>query len=335
MAIENKTFILSDESENSYGFKVLTSGIDISRFQKNPVMFYNHNREMGVIGRWENIRFESSRLLADPFFDDTDELGVKIKGKVQKGFIKSASIGIEVIEAENNVVTKCNLHECSVVDIPSNQNALTLYDKLSNKVDDPRSFLLSIKLIKSNQMDLLQRMAELLGLENPTEEAIVSAVQSLIETRRPDQVKNRLNLALTVGLVDKDSFVSLSEMGMKAPVAFSSYMDKLENNHKANLQLKVDGYFRDHARKFRFVSAHDMAEFKKFALKDYETFIRVADLLPDQTSLSERITNSSSSQRPGSGLRTLNDYRKYAPEELRKNPELYQQLLAEEQEKHN
>jgi len=33
-------FILSDESVNSYNFKVITDGIDLERFKKNPVMLY-------------------------------------------------------------------------------------------------------------------------------------------------------------------------------------------------------------------------------------------------------------------------------------------------------
>lgn len=334
MATENKTFILSDETTNSYGFKVITAGIDMTRFQKNPVMFYNHNRELGVIGRWENLRIEGTRLLADPLFDDTDELGIKIRSKVEKGFIKSASVGIEIIEAEGEVVTKCILHECSVVDIPSNQNALTLYDKSSNKVNDPRSFLLSIKLIKSEGMDLLQKLVKLLGLDNPTEEAVISAVQDLIETQRHEVVKNRLNLALTAGMINKDSFVCLSEMAMKAPAAFNSYMDQLENNHKANLQLKVDTYFKEHPKKFHTLVYSDRDALKKFALQDYETFVQVADLLPDRKYLSEMIVNSSLRPRVSSDLKTLSDYRKHAPEELRRNPELYQRLLEEEMNKH-
>ena len=59
------TFVLSDESVNSYGFVVLTEGIDTSAFERNPVMLYMHNRDGNVIGRWENIRKEDKRLLGD------------------------------------------------------------------------------------------------------------------------------------------------------------------------------------------------------------------------------------------------------------------------------
>ena len=89
-----KEFVLSDESPNSYGFKVLTDGIILDRFMANPVMYYKHDRETGVIGRWENIRKQGGKLLGTPVFDRKDELGIRIANKVKDGFIKGASMRI-------------------------------------------------------------------------------------------------------------------------------------------------------------------------------------------------------------------------------------------------
>jgi hypothetical protein len=30
--------------------------IDLSRFLKNPIMFYNHASDKGVIGKWKTVR---------------------------------------------------------------------------------------------------------------------------------------------------------------------------------------------------------------------------------------------------------------------------------------
>lgn len=49
-----KEFLLSDERENCYHFAVSTSGINFTRFNKNPIMLLQHDRNQGVIGRWEN-----------------------------------------------------------------------------------------------------------------------------------------------------------------------------------------------------------------------------------------------------------------------------------------
>ena len=151
---EVKEFVISDESLNRYGFKVLTSSIDLTEFKKNPVMYYNHQRETGVIGRWENIRIEGDKLLAVPIFDINDELGLKISGKVQSGFIRAASIGIqhEVIPSDTDTVVSCELVECSVCDIPANRNALVLYHK-GEPVKDIESHMKLILTKKGNDMN--------------------------------------------------------------------------------------------------------------------------------------------------------------------------------------
>ena len=65
-----KTFILSDGSVNSYGFSVDMTNLHLERFRNNPVMLYNH---YDLIGKWENLRVEDGKLLAEASFMDGDE----------------------------------------------------------------------------------------------------------------------------------------------------------------------------------------------------------------------------------------------------------------------
>lgn len=55
------SFVISDESVNSYGYIVKTDGRDTTAFERNPVMLYMHERKT-VVGRWENIRKEGNKL---------------------------------------------------------------------------------------------------------------------------------------------------------------------------------------------------------------------------------------------------------------------------------
>lgn len=127
------TFIISDESVNADGFVIQTKGIRTERFKKDPVMLYMHAREKGVIGRWDNIRTEGSQLIADAVFDENNPLGKEVKERVDGGFLRSASIGLSVLNYERidgvDTVTDCELTEVSIVDIPSNRNAVKLFDK--------------------------------------------------------------------------------------------------------------------------------------------------------------------------------------------------------------
>lgn len=96
-------------------------------------MLYMHAREKGVIGRWDNIRTEGSQLIADAVFDENNPLGKEVKERVDGGFLRSASIGLSVLNYERidgvDTVTDCELTEVSIVDIPSNRNAVKLFDK--------------------------------------------------------------------------------------------------------------------------------------------------------------------------------------------------------------
>ena len=91
-----KSFVLHDESINTQGFRMLTAGCDLTEFKKNPVMLYNHNDWSRPIGRWEHIRIEGGKILADPVFDMEDKRengGAEIASQVERDFIRMASIG--------------------------------------------------------------------------------------------------------------------------------------------------------------------------------------------------------------------------------------------------
>ena len=78
------TFILSTNDVNSYGFRVLTEGIELPVSGK-LVMLWNHVRANGTdknqilpIGHWVNLRKEGGKLLADPEFDMDDPFAADI-----------------------------------------------------------------------------------------------------------------------------------------------------------------------------------------------------------------------------------------------------------------
>lgn len=140
------TFVLNDEEKvNSYGFRTLNKGIDLKRFKKNPVLLDFHTARgsvINVIGRWTNIRVEGTKLLADAEFDEEDEVALKAKGKVERGFVKGCSMGLdpdrssfELEPVGTWVLKKCELMEASIVAIPSNANAVKLMSKEGIELD--------------------------------------------------------------------------------------------------------------------------------------------------------------------------------------------------------
>lgn len=133
-----KEAIISTESVNSYGSRVLTAGIDISQYEKNPIVLYMHRRgrrEDIPIGVMTNLRVADGVLYGTPKFDDDTEEERIISKKWERGTLRMLSAGLDVMEWSEDpallaqgqtrpTVTKCKLIEVSVVDIGSNDDAL-------------------------------------------------------------------------------------------------------------------------------------------------------------------------------------------------------------------
>lgn len=205
--MESSTFVLADESVNSYGFWLKMDGADLEQFKRNPLMLWMHMRawrgtrdEVLPIGHWENVRVENGTLLADAVFDTDDEFAAAIASKVQKGIIRMASVGITVIETSTDIaylkpgqtretVTKWKLREASIVDLGANDNALSLafYDLDGNPLDlNANNGDCPVELIKpqsqsSNQYDM-KEVAKLFNLsDNATEGDIAQKVKELLD----------------------------------------------------------------------------------------------------------------------------------------------------------
>ncbi len=95
-------FVLIDETLVSYGYWVNVSGIDLKLFKKNPIMLWMHKRasrwdttdNVAPIGRWEDVKVETingiKSITANAVFDEKDEFAMKIKNKIEGGFLKMA-----------------------------------------------------------------------------------------------------------------------------------------------------------------------------------------------------------------------------------------------------
>lgn len=232
-----KEVIISTSGLNCYGGRVLTSGIDLTQFQKNPLLLWMHRRSFDrdamPIGRIDNLRTDGDRLIGTPVFDQNDEFAKKIESKWENGFLRMASAGIEIIETSDapehllqgqtrRTITRCRLEEVSIVDMGGNDEALQLYDRSGKvlklaagedndalpllapeKKDDPSATAPDGKdnnqTNKSTQ-SMNKEILQLLGLsETATEQEAVGALRLLKE--KADKVET-LQLASITAVVD-------------------------------------------------------------------------------------------------------------------------------------
>ena len=203
-----KRIVISDESINSYGFWVVTNGIELEAFLKNPVMLWNHIRGgLGMvndqlpIGYWKDLRVENGVLTGEPVFDETDEFAVKIKKKYEAGVLNACSMGFMPLEWSDAAemlkqgqtratVTRCRLMEISICDIPSNANStVVLYDENSKTINlsDLPNTAIGPKI-----NDMSKEIALKLGLdENASPQACVEAIQKKDERIATLEAENK------------------------------------------------------------------------------------------------------------------------------------------------
>lgn len=315
--MNNITFVVSDESVNSYGMVTLTAGIDTSRFEQNPVMFYMHERAT-IVGRWENIRKEDDKLLADAVFDDTTPIGKQVKDQVEKGFLRAASIGIEIVERKTikgvDTVTKCILNEISIVDVPANENALKLYRRNGRNV---------LRLVE-NVTDLRSAIIDVLGLESDvTDSEILAEIRAL--KNAPDDETIQVEEAIKNGFIESNSRQDFITMARISPKAFNSFLNSEAQKRKRNISVVID-----EAIKTKPIGL----EGKKCLLErvgekcGIDTLAELLSMIPRQRKISDVIRKNYEGW-------TLADFRQYAPEVLKNNPKLYSALLAKESETAN
>lgn len=131
-------FNITNTSVDADNEVVLPKGGNLERYQKNPVVLFGHQTMMPVAKTlW--IKSTPSKILAKAQFTDKTPLSRDTYNLIQEGILNAASIGFTFIEGsaptekelEKNpqwknvfVIRKWELHEWSVISVPSNPEAL-------------------------------------------------------------------------------------------------------------------------------------------------------------------------------------------------------------------
>lgn len=313
-------FTVSDESINSYGFRVLTAGIDTSQFDKNPVMLYDHDDWRHLpIGTWENLaKNETGEMLADPAFDEEDDFAARIKKKVDKGVIRMASIGIIPLEwsdapedmlpgQKEPTIVRSILREISVCPFGSNRNAFKLYDTDGNEIKLHEA----TKQFKSNKK-------EQLSMEKTQLKELLSTIQPL---------------KLNSGMSEPEIFsavLSLSQRNQQLEQENKDLQKKLDDNAKS-VELKEKEALINKAVEDKRILASAKEAYLKLSTAELKT---VLEAIPKPQNLSEFTKDGEDTSKKGRETWTFSDYTKKDSAALlemkEKNPEQYKQLFKAE-----
>lgn len=299
-------FTLCDGTNiNSYGFRTNLEGMNLDRFKSNPVMLYSHDTEK-VIGRWVNIAIEDGKLRADAEFDNDDVNASAIAGKVERGFLKGCSIGMIIKDMQEIdgilVATVTELMEASICAIPSDSNAIVLYDENRKQlsIDDIK---LTFKI--NNNMADTKEMTEL-----------KAQVEELTA-----QIANRDN-----EIASRDTRISeLEATAAKSTERIAELEAQVAEAHNR----EIDSYLACAAEKGK-ISKNEIDSYKKLAASDFETVKNLIDGKTAQASasLAEMAAKSAKTEANKLSWDELDKAGKLA--ELKaSNPEEYKRLFNE------
>lgn len=199
---KTKRVRISNDSLNSYGTRVLTSGMSVEQYQRNPVLLYMHERG-NVIGYVKDVKVENDEVTGELMFDEATELSTRCKKQYEFGSLKMVSAGLDILETSEDeellvagqtcpTITKSKLFEVSLVDIGANDDAIVLQKdgKRITLGKDSESPLPMLNNNKQNKQEMEQKQFALqLGLPETATEAEITAKLCELKAAKEENAK--------------------------------------------------------------------------------------------------------------------------------------------------
>lgn len=275
-------FIFNDETKkNSHGFYLLNAGGRFERFTANPVMLDNHNDDR-LIGKWQNLRVEGTLLLADPLFDEGIALGLERKGQVERGFLRGASPGIIIYNAEyrSNLaggedlyVTDWEQVEGSTTPVPSNAGALTLkiYTSENQPVPD---------------QDVRLHLDKIVKLSAVTSQSVTPKINNMEKINLTAEAYVALGIGQDADAAALSAaIVKLHRDNTTAKTTITELRAKIDRESKARAEAIVK-LAVDAGR----IKADEQADFVALAMNNYAQAERILNAIPAKVQLAGAIS---------------------------------------------
>ena len=241
---KTKRVRISNESLNSYGTRVLTAGMNVDQYNRNPVLLYMHQRGQ-VIGCVKDLRVEGDEVTGELVFDEASELSIRCKKQYEFGSLKMVSVGIDVQELSEDpkllvqgqtcpTITKSKLFEVSLVDIGANDDAIVL-QKDGKRIELGKDGGVVLPLLhtsnnnqKTKTMDQ-EKLALELGLPKDADEATINATLAKLkadgaeaetlrqerDTLRAARIETLVNAAIAEKKIGEDKKQHFLDLGKK------------------------------------------------------------------------------------------------------------------------
>lgn len=234
---------LTDDSINSYGSRIITDGMDIAQYERNPVLLYMHERGR-VIGTIKELKREDGQITGVPEFDCASELSRQCKKQWEVGSLRMVSVGIDIMELSEDpkhlesgqtapTITKSRLNEVSIVDIGANDNAIVMHrdgkqitlgmgsanplpalnDKPKNKQKEMETKTVALKLGLQETADEGAVLAKITELQSVSAENV--QLKKKLEDMELAQITSMVDGAVAENRITSDKKSHFVELGKK------------------------------------------------------------------------------------------------------------------------
>lgn len=242
---EGLEFVLSDATMDRYGDIVEPTGWDLTWFKQNPIALFGHSSSF-PIGRWENVRIESQRLVARLVLaaKGTSQRIDELIGLVEQGVLRAVSVGFRPVESEpidksqpykGTRYTKQELLETSLVSVPANPAALALA-KSMNVSDD------TLTLAFGGHAGMTQRdvaTGEQAKSKTADEKRARAALPARTKDKSMKTLSQRIEDAQADHIAKRDALVALNAADELDLDAIEALTDEIGNVERTIAALKA------------------------------------------------------------------------------------------------
>lgn len=327
-------FIITDESVNRYGWRLLVAGIDLSGFLKNPVCCVQHFTGMIPVGKWKNVRIEGMELKGTVEFDRNDDDAVKLYWKYADGYMNAVSLHVLPVEESEDAshlipgqtrptLTKSEMLEISLVTLPGQKNAVKLSTPEGNEY----------------KLNLLTRKQEM-----DKDEKTVEQLRKELDAQRKLNAENLIAIHKNRGVVTDGETESLRELASGNYEATAKMLEARKAPEAQPAQPVGAEALADALVKLHFdrgaITDGEKAVYKAYALTNYEGARKELEAKTGKDGLQTFMQGLSGGhtpqQHPGSNERvgwSYYDYFRKDPQALKlleKNePDRYKKLVGD------
>lgn len=171
--------IASTETADRHGEKIKQDGWDLKDFKKNPVIMASHQYQDFPIGKATRIAVKEKKLVFKMLFSEASQKAKEASQLVQEGILNCFSVGFvpkEYDKKNENIITKAELLEISLVSVPANPQAVVVAKGMKN---DLVQSMVKHWLLDE---DLKKQVDEL----TTSEDGNVKDTEKKVEGRNPD-----------------------------------------------------------------------------------------------------------------------------------------------------